>query len=319
MGTVLDSLNILDIRDLEVSYGERKVLEGFNLTLPAGKIAGLLGPNGAGKTTLVKTIIGLKRPSRGSVRLGAAQERPGDLGFLRNLGVVPQELAICPELTAWENLLFFGSLFGLSGAPFAAHARELLDQVGLSDRAHQLAGEFSGGMQRRLNLAVSVVHQPKLLILDEPTVGVDPQSRFRMLELLKAWNRDGMSILYTSHFLDEAERLCDDLVIMDHGKILAHGALKDLLSPLPTRISLEIPESECDSLRTILAAIAGLEWKGRGDDGRIYLEMPQNSAALKTMVDQMEGFTGALQSLEAEKPRLETLFLRLTGRQFRDE
>lgn len=310
---------ILEIRGLDVSYGGRCVLEDFSLDLKPGKITGLLGPNGAGKTTLVKTIIGLKSQKKGTIFLGPQRARPGDVAFVRNLGVVPQDLAICPELSAYENLLFFGSLYGLSGSPLEARCSLLLNQVGLSDRANDLASDFSGGMQRRLNLAVSVVHEPSLVILDEPTVGVDPQSRYQMLELLKVWNRSGMTILYTSHFLDEAEKLCDDLVIMDHGKILAHGSLRDLLAPLPTRVSMMLPPKELESSKVKWNAMDGVCFTGVDGEGRVSLELDPSQNGLKEILELLDQMPEVLKTLEAEKPRLETLFLRLTGRQFRDE
>lgn len=315
----MERKGFLRICDLEVGYGGAPILQNFGLALAEGKITGLLGPNGAGKTTLVKTIIGLKKARSGEIRLGDPGYAPGEIGFQRLLGVVPQELAICPELSALENLRFFGNLFGLSGEVLEKRSHDLLSQVGLLDRANQVAGEFSGGMQRRLNLAVAVVHGPKLLILDEPTVGVDPQSRYQMLDLIREWNQKGMTVLYTSHFLDEAERLCDELVIMDHGKILAQGSLSQLLAGLPTRVSFQMAEEPSKSLVQNLITLGMKGPFPRDGQGRLMIELPADSGSLARFLALLGSTDGVLEGFEAEKPRLETLFLKLTGRQFRDE
>ncbi len=310
--------SIMETRNLDVFHGSREVIKGLNLSIKKGKIVGLLGPNGAGKTTLVRTLLGFHKPRQGSVFWKGDPLPQGETDFRRKVGLVPQELAIYPELSAAENLAFFANLYGLDQKGAASWISHLLDQVGLSDRGNQPSGQLSGGMARRLNLAIAVVHQPELLILDEPTVGVDPQSRNRMLELLRDWNRDGMTILYTSHFLGEAEILCDELVILDCGKILARGTLEELLSNLPVRISLteKIPQRE--ELLKEWVTIHGEKWRPLKNTKTLETEVLNNGNFIwfwKKLADHGV----PMGEVTIDRPRLEDLFLSLTGKDLRDD
>ncbi len=220
---------LLEVRDLAYSYGDREAVCGVSFEIRRGEIFGLLGPNGAGKTTTIACIAGLRRPSRGSLLLHGEPFEPALRGAHRgHLGLVPQEVALYEELTARENLEFFGSLTGLGGKALGEAVDRGLALAGLADRARDRVAAYSGGMKRRLNLAAGDLHGPDLLLLDEPTVGVDPQSRSHLFESLRALAGGGRTLLYTTHYMEEAQRLCDRLAILDHGKVLGMGTAAEL-------------------------------------------------------------------------------------------
>jgi ABC-2 type transport system ATP-binding protein len=219
---------VLEVRGLVRRYGSRTAVDGVSLSVEAGEILGFLGPNGAGKTTTVSVVAGLLRAHGGEVRVGGERIERDDDPRKRRLGLVPQDLALHETLTAWENLRLFGGLQGLAGPRLRAAAGEVLALVGLSDRAHERVGRFSGGMKRRLNLAAGLLHDPELLILDEPTVGVDPQSRTFIFENLETLRARGKAILYTTHYLEEVERLCRRVVIVDQGRVVAQDRVEAL-------------------------------------------------------------------------------------------
>ena len=219
---------ILDVRQLRKSFGALVAVDGVSFTLQAGQLVGLLGPNGAGKTTTVSMIAGLAAPDGGEVLI-AGKRLAGDTDpGKRRVGLVPQDLALYEELSARENLRFFGALFGLSGGALDKAMASTLELVGLADRARDLVKTFSGGMKRRLNLAAGLLHDPDILLLDEPTVGVDPQSRNAIFDNLEALKRAGKALLYTTHYMEEAERLADRIVVIDHGKVIADDTLGGL-------------------------------------------------------------------------------------------
>jgi ABC-2 type transport system ATP-binding protein len=220
---------LLEVEDLAYAYGERHAVDGASFTIRRGEIFGLLGPNGAGKTTTISCIAGLKRRFTGALRFGGAPFQPADRGEDRaRLGSVPQELALYGDLTARENLDFFGRMSGLDGAGLAAAVERGLALAGLADRADDRVESFSGGMKRRLNLAAGDLHEPELLLLDEPTAGVDPQSRNHLYDSLEELRRGGRTLLYTTHYMEEAQRLCDRLAILDAGKVIAQGTSAEI-------------------------------------------------------------------------------------------
>jgi len=222
---------LLRAEGLRKAYGERCAVAEVSLHLKAGEVLGLLGPNGAGKSTTVAMLCGLLAPDAGRITL-AGQALATDLNAAkRRIGLVPQEIALFEGLSARANVELFGALYGLGGAALKARSLALLEQVGLAERARDLPSTFSGGMKRRLNLACALVHDPELLVLDEPTAGVDPQSRNAIFELLEALKRAGKGLIYTTHYMEEAERLADRLVIIDHGRVVAAGGLAELLQP----------------------------------------------------------------------------------------
>ncbi|MGZ5715184.1 MAG: ABC transporter ATP-binding protein, partial [Caldimonas sp.] len=253
---------MLEAHGLCKSYGSRAVVSDLSLTVRAGEIVGLLGPNGAGKSTTVAMLCGLVAADRGQVFVGeGAARRPLDENSReakRRIGVVPQELSIYENLGAAANLELFGALYGLSGALLNERVTAALELVGLADRAKDKPSTFSGGMKRRLNIAAALVHDPDILIFDEPTVGVDPQSRNAIFDNLEELRRRGKALLYTTHYMEEAERLCDRIVIVDHGKVVASDTLAGIERLLPATQSLEIEVDGAVDLRS-LAGLPGID------------------------------------------------------------
>jgi ABC-2 type transport system ATP-binding protein len=280
---------VLALTDLAKRFGDVVALDGVSLALGRGEVFGLLGPNGAGKSTLVSIVAGLSRPDRGEVSI--AGQPPASSRVRTRIGIAPQALAIYDPLSAAENLAFFAGLYGLSGRRRRDRVDTALAFAGLSDRRDDRVATFSGGMKRRLNLAVAIVHEPDLLILDEPTVGVDPQSRNAIFEGIRALRGRGVCILYTTHYMDEAERLCDRVGIIDHGRILAVDRVDDLL-----------------------AAHGGQEILHVTIDGDE--RVVPTSAPLATLTELARGH--AVGRFRVERPTLEQVFLTLTGRSLRD-
>ncbi len=242
---------MLEVKNLRKAYGELVAVDDVSFTLEKGQMLGLLGPNGAGKTTTVSMIAGLVMPDSGDVMIGGMRLSSDTDPAKRRIGLVPQDLALYDELCPTDNLRFFGALYGMSGAALAKAIRDVLELVGLSDRARDAVTNFSGGMKRRLNLAAGLLHDPDILLLDEPTVGVDPQSRnaiFDNLELLKS---RGKALLYTTHYMEEVERMADRIVVIDHGKVIANDTLQGLHAHVPTK------PGERPSLEAVFLTLTG--------------------------------------------------------------
>jgi ABC-2 type transport system ATP-binding protein len=307
---------VLRIRELEKRYGATAALKGVSFEVREGEMFGLLGPNGAGKTTLLSILSCLLEPSAGEVHAFGQTVSPNNLGLRRLIGIVPQELAIYGELTARENLRFFGELYGLYGEKLRKRVEEVLEFVALADRADQRAGTFSGGMKRRLNLGAALVHSPRLLLLDEPTTGVDPQSRNHIFEEVKSLNARGLTVVYTSHYMEEVEALCTRVGIIDHGRLIACDTLPDLLRQLPSLIRLRVP-AVTDMLRQQLARLPGIHLHER--DGReVELECDDVQICLVEVVAALNAARVDLTSLETQEPNLERVFLHLTGHGLRE-
>ncbi|MFQ3591971.1 MAG: ABC transporter ATP-binding protein [Gemmataceae bacterium] len=306
---------LLDVRAVSHAYGTRPALREVSFVVAPGDRFGLLGPNGAGKTTLLSIISCLLTPSHGEIHLHGRLVRPGDQAIRRLVGIVPQELAIYDNLTARENLQFFGELFGLRGLTLRQRVEQLLSAVGLESRADQRASTFSGGMKRRLNLAVSLVHGPKLLLLDEPTVGVDPQSRALIFEEVRRLNAQGLTIVYTSHYMEEVETLCNRVGIIDQGRLVACDTLSGLVRTLPSVVRVEL-QSPCDTLANRLRTIPGFVVSVEENTLEIAADDPR--AALVRVVTLLQETNAPLAHLETREPNLERVFLHLTGRALRD-
>jgi ABC-2 type transport system ATP-binding protein len=306
---------LLDVRSIRHSYGPHPALDEVSFQVWPGDRFGLLGPNGAGKTTLLSIISCLLTPSAGEIRLEGHVVRPGDQALRRLIGIVPQELAIYDALTARENLTFFGELFGMGGKPLHDRVEQLLSAVGLENRADQRAGRFSGGMKRRLNLAVSLVHGPKLLLLDEPTVGVDPQSRALIFEEVRRLNESGLTIVYTSHYMEEVEALCNRVGIIDQGRLVACDTLGGLVQKLPSVVRVEL-QGPCDALANRLRAVPGFVVSV--EDHVLEIAADDARAALVRVVSLLQETNAPLLHLETREPDLERVFLHLTGRALRD-
>ncbi len=308
----------LVVTDLRKRYNGTPALDGVSFTVDAGEVLGLLGPNGAGKTTCMTIIAGLLEPDGGAIALDglAGADRR------RVMGIVPQDLAIYGDLTARENLWFFGGLYGLRGQALQGRIDAVLDLVALRQHAGQMIRTFSGGMRRRLNLAIGLLHQPKLLILDEPTVGVDPQSRSHVLRRVRELADGGMAVLYASHYMEEVQAICDRAVILDHGRVLAEGRLETLLSRVHGVTTLRVAGPDEAALRGALAPMAGVE---PGPEGvlRVVAGGAHDAGGdlgelLERLVAAVRRCGGRVLSVEAQESNLEQLFLELTGRHLRD-
>jgi ABC-2 type transport system ATP-binding protein len=307
---------ILEVLDVKKRYGPTVALDGARFQVEEGELFGLLGPNGAGKTTLLSIISCLLQASDGQVRIQGKTVVSSDRQVRRQIGVVPQELALYGELTARENLEFFGELYGVTGATLHQRVKEVLAAVGLEDRAERRASTFSGGMKRRLNLGASLIHQPRLLLLDEPTTGVDPQSRNHIFEEVRRLNASGVTVVYTSHYMEEVQALCRRVGIMDHGRIIACDTLSGLLRQLESAIRFRVSQVTPALSERIkqLPDVHLLEHP----DGAQELECRDVKATLPQLMAALNEFNLSLTSLETEEPNLERVFLHLTGRALRD-
>jgi ABC-2 type transport system ATP-binding protein len=307
---------VLEVHDVHKRYGDAVALDGVSLSVAAGELFGLLGPNGAGKTTLLSIISSLLEPTAGEVRILGRAVTPDDLDLRREVGIVPQELALYGDLSARENLDFFGRLYGLRDPALQERAAEVLAAVGLEDRAGDRVDTFSGGMKRRLNFGAALMHRPKLLLLDEPTTGVDPQSRNHIFEEIRQVNRAGVTIVYTSHYMEEVQALCSRIGIMDHGRVIACDTLPGLLRQMTGAIRFRVPELT-PALRERLKQLPEAELL-EGDGRTLELACRDVQATLLRLVAALTEMHVELGHLETEEPNLERVFLHLTGRALRD-
>jgi ABC-2 type transport system ATP-binding protein len=330
---------MLEVVEVSKFFGRTVALDRASFRVEEGEVFGLLGPNGAGKTTLMSIISYLLNPDGGEVRLLGQAGRPHE-EVSRLIGIVPQELAIYDNLTARENIVFFGELFGLWGSELGDRADHLLAAVGLDNRASDRVANFSGGMKRRLNLAVSLVHKPRLLLLDEPTVGVDPQSRNLIFEEVRRLNREGMTVIYTSHYMEEVEALCRRVGIIDQGRVVACDTLPGLLQSLRGLIRVRVggaggadqriaaageapakhepapPSGAAHKLQGLLEALPDVRVRCSGDE--LEVECGDVKGTLIKLIGLMNEAQAELLHLETQEPNLERVFLHLTGRALRD-
>lgn len=313
-----DPALVLEASRLKHSFGERLAVDDVSIDITPGETYGLLGPNGAGKTTTISIIAGLLGADEGSVTICGERLSRHNPAPKRHIGLVPQELAIYPELSARENLMFFGRLQHMRGAQLRERVADVLDLIGLRDRAKGATKEFSGGMKRRLNIGIGLLHQPELLILDEPTVGVDPQSRNAILESVEALSAHGMAVLYTTHYMEEAERLCDRIAIIDSGTIQAEGTRDELVQIIGAVDHIRLVGS--GDLTAAEEGLAELPAVQRIDaDRRELLLTVRNAPALVAEVVTRASQSGvALTDVEISRPNLESVFLHLTGKALRD-
>lgn len=307
---------VLEAVRVRKNFGPTVALEDVSLAVHEGELFGLLGPNGAGKTTFISILCGLLEPDGGEVRLFGQPFHRNSRELRRLIGLAPQDLALYPELTARENLRFFGRLYGLAGTDLADRVAEMLQAVGLWERADERTAGFSGGMKRRLHLAAAVVHRPRLLFLDEPTAGVDPQSRNHIFELIRGFNRGGMTIIYTSHYLEEVETLCSRLAILDDGRLLACDTLPRLLALLDGQLIVSLAEVNRDFLER-LPLLPGVK-NAVHKDGRLEITTEQVPELLPRVVRLAAEVGVHITAIDARPPSLERVFLHLTGRELRD-
>ena len=313
---------MLIVEGLVKQYGDFTAVDDVSFEAGEGRVFGLLGPNGAGKSTSINCISGLLAPTTGRIAVSGHDIVKDGKAARQSLGVVPQELALYEDLPAADNLRYWGKAYGLRGKILEDRVSDVLGHIGLADRARDLPKEFSGGMKRRLNFGCGVVHQPKVLLLDEPTVGVDPQSRAKLFDLVEAERDAGACVLYTTHYMEEAERLCDSLAIMDHGKIIAKGTVAELKSQLGARDALQLsgnfPVAATESaIASLASSITDLEILGQ-DENTLTLTLSQASQHLPGIFDAISSAGGSVSETSLRSPNLETLFLLLTGKELRE-
>ncbi|QDT65671.1 ABC transporter ATP-binding protein [Calycomorphotria hydatis] len=312
----------LEVRSIRKAFGRHIAVDEVSLHVEPGEVLGLLGPNGAGKSTTLMIACGLLKPDRGSILINGRKLQPGDRGLRKKIGVVPQELAIYPELTAIENLRFFGRLYGLRGGYLRLRVSELLERTGLTARAHDRVEEFSGGMKRRLNFGVALIHNPEIVILDEPTVGVDPQSRTHLLDSIRQLREDGVAVIYASHYMEEVQTISDRVAIIDHGQVIADGSLSHLLRQLRSHIKLHVYEDGTALPEPILS---GTEMESVAVGQKSILIDRANpqvedylAETLASILDDVREAGAKLDRIDVAEPNLEHLFLELTGNRLRE-
>nr|WP_249529997.1 ABC transporter ATP-binding protein [Paenibacillus brevis] len=308
----------MDIRGLTKKFGEFIAVDNMSLSVREGEIFGFLGSNGAGKSTTINLVASLLRPTSGEIRILERNIAKHRRFAKTNLGIVPQELAIYQDMTALENVIFFAGLYGLRGEELKERALEALQFVGLEDKEKSYPKNFSGGMKRRLNIACAIAHRPKLIIMDEPTVGIDPQSRNYILGSVRRLNEMGCTIIYTSHYMEEVEEICTRIAIVDHGKIIADGTKEQLIAAITDMKNITIELKKADpELAVTLKQIAGIRAISVSDNLITIssdLAVDNLGTILKLLIDS----GSEIKALEEQAPNLETVFLTLTGRNLRD-
>jgi ABC-2 type transport system ATP-binding protein len=309
---------MIEVEGLRKEYGELVAVDDISLRAEAGRIFGLLGPNGAGKSTTIGCISGLIRPTAGSLRVRGHDVVRDATAARRRLGVVPQELALYEDLSALENLRFWGAAYGLSGPDLERRVAEVLQRIGLVDRAKEHPKKFSGGMKRRLNFGCGIVHRPEVLLLDEPTVGVDPQSRVKLLDLVREEAKHGACVLYTTHYMEEAESLCDELAIIDHGRIVAAGTLAELRSRGGERDVLRLSGSFSEgAARAAMTGVEGVEIV-HVEETALRLAVVGATKRLPELFRALEDAGCEVRETTMTQPNLESLFIQLTGKELRE-
>jgi ABC-2 type transport system ATP-binding protein len=309
---------VIEVQNLQKQYGDVRAVEDVSFAAKPGQIFGLLGPNGAGKSTTIGCISGLLEPSAGRVKVLGHDVVLEPQAAREQLGVVPQELALYEDLSATENLRYWGAAYGLRGAELRQRVQETLAAIGLLDRAVERVKQFSGGMKRRLNLGCGIVHRPRVLLLDEPTVGVDPQSRVRLLELVREQVAGGACVLYTTHYMEEAEALCDEIAVVDHGRIIAAGSLAELRKMVGESDILRCTgHFKPEPMRAALAHLAGVEVL-QADPDCLRIAAPEASRKLPELFAALAASGAEVRETTLTRPSLESLFIKLTGKQLRE-
>ena len=324
---------VLELTRLRKAFGDLVAVADVSLAVRPGEIVGLLGPNGAGKSTTMMIACGVLEADAGQVRLTGAPLTPRRRDLRAKLGVVPQDLAVYPELTARQNLAFFGRLYGLRGADLDGRIADALDRTGLTGRADDRAQHYSGGMKRRLNFGCALLHSPAVMILDEPTVGVDPQSRGHLLRAVRDLAAAGTAVIYASHYMEEVEEVCDRVAVIDAGRVLAAGTLEDLLGRLDSVLRLRVapPAGLADPNALLPARFAALFDAAPGPNGTVEFALPRSrlsaeagspgettlSGVLAPTLEHVRDAGGRLEAVHTDEPNLERLFLQLTGNRLR--
>ncbi len=311
---------ILEVNKLVKKYGDFTAVNGISFEIMEGEIFSLLGPNGAGKTTTISMLSTLYIPTSGEATIGGHSITKEPMAVRNLIGVVPQDLALYEELSARENLSFWGQMYGLSGKTLNIRVDEILEQIGLTDRARERVKAYSGGMKRRVNIGVGLLHKPSLLFMDEPTVGIDPQSRRAILDSVKDLNKQGMTVLYTTHYMEEAEELSDRVGIVDHGELIALGTQAELTKQVGEMETLILHVGENDDPERLAVAIRTLGMVRKADvtDHTVSVIVPEAEEALAPAVTKANELGIKIHSVDMREPNLEAVFLHLTGRALRD-
>ena len=309
---------VISVRDLRKSFGGNQAVQGVSFDVEQGEIFSLLGPNGAGKTTTISMLSCLLRPDEGDVCVMGHSIRTDAMGVKSVLGVVPQEIALYEDLTARENLMFWGKMYGLRGASLKSRVGEVLDVIGLTDRAGDRVGKYSGGMKRRVNIGVALLHKPKVIYMDEPTVGIDPQSRRNILDSVVALKNQGMTVLYTTHYMEESQELSDHIAIMDHGKLITCGTHDELVKLVgqQTRIDLTV-NMEPTGILEVWRSIDGVKHVTLAEE-QITVLADDSNRVLPRLFEAATSHSARITSVAIREPNLEAVFLHLTGRALRD-
>lgn len=311
---------ILEARNLVKKYGDLSAVDDVSFSIQEGEIFSLLGPNGAGKTTTISMLSTLIEPSSGDAFIDGRSIRAEPYAVRSLIGVVPQELALYDDLTARENLSFWGKMYGLSGKPLNARIDAVLEQIGLAERAKERVKTYSGGMKRRVNIGVGLLHQPKLLFMDEPTVGIDPQSRRAILDSVKELNRQGMSVLYTTHYMEEAQELSHRVGIIDHGKLIALGTQAELTRQVGEMDTLKLHGDEFQDFEALTERLRGIPAVQQVSvtNHSVAVMTPDAEAILAPVISAANEINFKVRAVEIQEPNLEAVFLHLTGRALRD-
>ncbi len=311
---------ILEVRNLVKNYGSTAAVKGVSFNIEEGEIFSLLGPNGAGKTTTISVLSTLLAPTSGDVRVGGHSVVSEPMKVRNLIGVVPQEIALYDDLTAHENLIFWGQMYNLSGKTLTDRVQQVLQEIELADRAKDRVRTFSGGMKRRVNIGVGLLHRPRLLFMDEPTVGIDPQSRRAILDSVKALNRQGMTVLYTTHYMEEAQELSDRVGIIDHGELIALGTQNELTRQVGENDALVLEVGEGENVRQLCEAAKSIPGVVESDTSGSTLTIiaPEAEEILAPVIVQANALNVKIHSVAIQEPNLEAVFLHLTGRALRD-
>ncbi len=312
--------NLVEVLQLTKQFDPKHppAVDNISYEIHQGEIFSLLGPNGAGKTTTISMLCGLIKPTSGDARIGGYSVRSDTLAAKRLIGVIPQDIALYPTLTARQNLVFWGQMYDMSGKVLTSRVDEVLEQIGLRDRANDRIATYSGGMKRRVNIGAGLLHRPKIVFMDEPTVGIDPQSRRAILDMTKQLNAEGMTVLYTTHYMEEAQELSNRIGIQDHGKLIALGTLAELTRQVGQTDTLKIQvaalsEELLQSLRTVSGVRSLTE-----HEGEITLLVEDANRCLAEVVTTVSAVGTRITQMQISEPNLEAVFLHLTGRTLRD-
>ena len=309
---------IATMKNVVKRYGDTTALDHLDLDIKEGEILGLLGPNGAGKTTAIRSLCGLIPIDSGSITVFGKEQNINNIEIRRSIGLVTQEISVFKDMTAEQNLRYFGGLYGLKGDDLNRSIARVLEFIGLTDRAKKKPGTFSGGMQRRLNIGCALVHRPKLVIMDEPTVGIDPQSRNHILESVKEIAAEGTTIIYTTHYMEEVQAICNHISIMDMGRVIASGTLNELVSHIQHEDTIRMTAASASAALTEdIRAISGV--KSVTVNGNDYHIVSGAESGNLNRIMEVAMRHGGVANITADKPNLEDVFLTLTGRKLRDD